>query len=608
MPFFQNITELPEVPDLVVIAIPAASVVAEIKKSAEFGVKNFIIYSSGFKEIGPDGEKLEAELIGLADQYQLNILGPNCLGFASPPNSLNVTFGKVVQQSGNLKLISQSGAIAAAFFEFCQSVGLGFDTCLTLGNKTILNENDFLSSWVAAPSPVGLYLESISQGREFTQLISQITPHQPVFILKPGKSSQAAAAMKSHTGSIATPDFVLDAALQQSGVIRCSELGEFFDLAKAVSLSKIPPGPRVAVISNAGGPAVIATDTIISSGLKLADLSADTKAKLSAILPAITSINNPVDLMGDALADRFAQSLEIIIQDPAVDSVLVILTPQLMTQVVQTAQIVDEISQKSSKLILRSFIPTSFPENAIKVLSGLWQWQQWRQNESTPLSVSLPREAVQKVFVESSPSELPQNLLTALSIPTPASAFITTFDEAAAFSQKNNFPVVLKTSSDQIIHKTDVGGVVLDIKTDQELSAAFNQLASLSPTLQIQSQIIGGIEIILGCKRDPVFGPVMLFGAGGKFAELIADRNLALLPLNSRTIEHLVTDSQVSKLLSGFRGDSAYDLDPLYQTMQIIGQLFLDFPQISEIEINPLVLTHQGIFALDPKLILTSRQ
>ena len=579
MKFYDSVQSLPEIPDLVVIAIPAVASIPEITRCAEFGVKNFVVFTAGFKEIGPPGQPLEQALIEVATKYALNIVGPNCLGFASPQNSLNITFGQVIKQTGDLKIISQSGAIATAYFEYCRANNLGFNSCITLGNKSVINENDILDYWEDDPSPLGLYLESIVDGDRFIDLITNASQKFPVIVLKPGKSPQAAAAMKSHTGSIATPDFILEAALHQSGAIRCTDINQFFFLSKVISQKQIPAGPNVAIISNAGGPSVLATDALAVSGLKLAQFTHTTIQKLSTTLPPIIGINN-------------------------VDSVIVIVTPQLMTQLSQTAQVVVDIAKNSTKPIFYTLIPESYPEQTISALSSLWHWQQWRQSKPSLPSTTLPHDSIQSVFDSSPLNELAQNLLQSISIPTPATRYISTLNQATEFVQKNNYPVVLKVSSESILHKTEVGGVILNIDSPIKLASAFNQLISISPILQIQTQIDQGIEIIVGCKRDPTFGPIMLFGAGGKFAELISDRNLTLLPLTSTTITNLVANSQVAKLLSGFRGDTVYNLDPLYQAIQKIAQLFLDFPAIAEMEINPLVITHHGVFALDPKIIL----
>lgn len=588
--FFPNVTALPEIPDLVVVAIPAKLVIGQLEKCGQFGAKNFVIFSAGFKEVG--NQELEQQLLAVANKYQLNILGPNCLGFASTNPPLNVTFGQIVNTPGKLNIISQSGALATSLFDWCQSTNLGFNSVVTIGNKSVINENDVLEHWLQAPSPIGLYLESITSGQEFIKIIRQITPHHPVFILKPGKSSASASAMSSHTGSIAGEDKVFNAAITEVGAIRCHELGNFFDFAQAFAWKNAPSGPQVAIISNAGGPGVLATDTIIESGLEMAKLSTA----------------NPVDVLGDALADRFAKALETVLQENTAQSVLVILTPQLMTEIEKTAKIIGKLSQKYPQPILCSFIggnqtikgqkilnhyqiPNySFPEQAVKVIAAMWQWQKWRTNIKTD---TLPA--------------------TKVDIPSPPSEMISSLDEAHTFAQKYNWPVVLKLITPKLLHKADVGGVIINIKSNDELTTAFNEMtkkiAKLSEQysepiqIQIQKQIIGGVEVILGLKRDPTFGPVFLFGAGGKYAEILTDHNLALAPLSIEKAKTLVEKSKIFKLLSGYRDDPAYNLDQLYQVMSQFSQSLDINPQITETEINPLIITHQGVWAVDTKVV-----
>ncbi|MCX6726541.1 MAG: CoA-binding protein, partial [Candidatus Shapirobacteria bacterium] len=374
--FYPNVASLPEIPDLAVMAIPANLVVAELEKCGQFGIKNVVIFSAGFKEIGESGGELEKQLIVTATRYQLNILGPNCLGFATTNPPLNVTFGQVIKSPGNLRFISQSGALAASLFDWCQSTGLGFDDFMTIGNKSIISENDILEYWLPLlkqPStpvkPVGMYLESMASGQDFVKIISQITPYNPVFMLKPGKSPSAAKAMHSHTGAIAGEDRVLESALSQTGVIRCQELGDFFDLAQAFAWKNAPVGPQVAVISNAGGPAVLTTDTITGLGLEMAKLSPVSQQKLLDCLPRMASIINPIDVLGDALAQRFGQALEIVLQEKTAQSIVVVLTPQLMTQIEKTADIIGQLSNKYPQPIFGAFIGGNHTVEGQKILN-----------------------------------------------------------------------------------------------------------------------------------------------------------------------------------------------------------------------------------------------
>lgn len=647
--FYPSLSSLPEIPDLVVIAIPAKLVTNVLEECGFLGIKNVVIFSAGFKETGKDGEALENKLIEVASHFELNILGPNCLGFASTSPSLNVTFGQVVANPGNLKFISQSGALAASLFDWCQSTGLGYRDLITVGNKSVINENDILEYWLPQLNqaslplkPIGLYLESIAFGQNFIDILKQITPHNPVFILKPGKSLSSIAAMRSHTGAIAGEDRVFESAILDAGLIRCQELGDFFDLAQALAWKNVPQGPSVAVISNAGGPAVLTTDTITSLGLEMARLSQQTQQKLLECLPRTASIINPIDVLGDALAERFGQALEIALQEKTVDSVLVVLTPQLMTQIEKTAEIIGKLSQKYPKPILCSFIggndtaigqkilngykiPNySYPERAVKVIASMWQWQKWRQSQSPFLSskINLPNklkikeilDTAIKVKLSTLDNQVASQLMTTLNIPTPSSKTISSIEEAITFSQENSFPLVLKLSSPGLLHKSDIGGVITNLKSEAELRAAFEKMSSNIALLskdfsqkieiQIQKQISGGIEVILGIKRDPSFGPVLLFGAGGKLAEILDDHNLITFPLGPEKTEKLVSQSKIYRLLSGYRDDPPYNLKGLYQIMVILGQLISDYPEVHEIEINPVMITHEGVWALDPKVLL----
>ena len=382
---YKTVAELPEVPDLAIIAIPAALVSEVLTQCGEKGIKNVVVLSAGFKETGTDGLKLEKQLEEIAKKYELNLLGPNCLGFVNELCPVNATFGKVSPQIGNLRFISQSGALATSLFDYCESTNLGFSEFTTLGNKTILTENDILeyffnkthnnitslSAETEKLQPIGLYLESISDGAQFLQLAKQTTSHDPIFILKPGKTSAAVTAMRSHTGAIAGADDVLDAALSQSGIIRCQTLEDFFDLAKAFSWAGIPAGPRVAIISNAGGPAVISSDCVVKEGLEIAEFDDSTKKKLAEILPRSASILNPIDVLGDALADRFANAAEVVLQTDKCDSLLVILTPQVMTQIEKTAEVIGAVSKKYNKPIFCSFIGGRMISEGEKILDKL---------------------------------------------------------------------------------------------------------------------------------------------------------------------------------------------------------------------------------------------
>lgn len=657
---FHDINSLPEIPDLAVIALPAGLVTETLNQLGEKGIKNVVVFSAGFKETGAEGEKLEEELLEVSKKYGLNILGPNCLGFVNNLCPVNVTFGEPVNHCGNLRFISQSGALAASLFDWCKSTGLGFSEFITLGNKTVINENDILQYFqnqtppTLSPTdqdglsdvhPIGLYLESILNGEEFFRLTNQLSKRDPIFILKPGKSHAAAKAMQSHTGAIAGEDAVLDAALTQAGVTRCNTLEDFFDFARAFAWEKAPVGPKVAIISNAGGPAVISADAVIHEGLELAEFDDLTREKLTQVLPRSASIFNPVDVLGDALADRIASAAEIILQTDQAHALVVILTPQVMTQIEKTAELIGNLSKKYQKPIFCSFmggslvaqgeqklnefkIPTfHYPERAIAAIGAMYRFKKQQVkheeiNTSQTLIVQLnldrPHEIIDNAIKNNQKTlnNIDANdLLLSAGIITPATQIIENLDQAKSFIQSNTWPIVLKLSLPNVLHKTEIGGVVTDISNEEQLELAWEKLRKiidnqLDPQIrehtkiQIQKEIINGIEIIVGVKQDPTFGPVMLFGAGGTLAELIADRNLHLLPIDIQKAKELVEQSKIFTILKGYRGKPPYALDKLYELIVRLGKLAEALPEVSEIEINPAIVTLNDAFAVDGKVVL----
>jgi acetyltransferase len=652
-----DIKSLPEVPDLAIVALPASLVIDTLNQLGEKGVKNTVVFSAGFKETGADGVKLEKDLADTAAKYNMNLLGPNCLGFVNNKAMLNATFGENVNIQGNLRFISQSGAIAAALFDWCQSVGLGFSQFITLGNKTVLNENDFLAYLLANPEkpeetssgmsevhPVGLYLESISNGNEFLKLTTQLSKTDPVFIIKPGKTQAAARAMQSHTGAIAGEDDIFEAALNQAGVVRCRTLEDFFDLSRAFAWENAPKGPSVAIISNAGGPAVISADAVVTGGLKLAEFDTDTKNKLLQALPRSASIINPVDVLGDALADRYAAAAEVILQTNQADALLVILTPQVMTQVGKTAELISGLKAKYNKPIFCSFIggrlvyegeqilnknkiPSfRFPERAIEAIGAMWQWRQKQQQQtpaettaSSTVAVSDRMKEIVAVAIKNNQQALDSldanEIMAGTGIPTPPTAVVSTMDEAREWAINNGWPVALKLSSPGLLHKAHLGGVVTDIWDEAQLEHAWDQLNHKIPGLpaeaqnkirfQIQKDVPGGVEVIVGIKHDPTFGPVLLFGAGGQLAELVADRNLKILPVGTEQAKALVMQSKVYKLLQNNEGEPPYALDKLYDLIAKLTQLVPMVPEAADIEINPVIVTHNEVWAVDSKILLT---
>jgi acetyltransferase len=655
---YPNISSLPERCDLVLISLPPILAIESLRETGTAGIKNAVVFTAGFKETGPDGAQLEKQLIDISNQYQINLLGPNCLGFVNNSCPINTTFAQTPHQFGNLRFVSQSGAIASSLFDWCQLTSLGFSEFITLGNEAVLTENDILAYW-QSPSyqppvipnstglsdnhPIGLYLEQITSGQEFLRLTSQISRRDPIFILKPGRSPAAARAMQSHTGAIAGEDAVLETAFRQSGITRCDGLEDLFYFARTFAWENPPTGPEVAVVSNAGGPAVAIADAVTSLGLTLAELDDQTRRNLIEKLPRTASILNPVDVLGDALADQYADATDTLLKEDKVKSLIALLTPQVMTQVERTADIIVKMSEKFHKPILCSFIGGGqvaggeailnkfkipsfpFPELAVKALAALWQWEKWRQSSPIPniptpnspnpvLSPSRDTPSITRILDTAATANqkaldnLESNeVLSSSGIPVVPTQAVSTTQEATNYAQKFGWPVVLKLSSPDILHKTDSKAVILNITDAARLESAFTVFqARLNQNIKIiiQKQVGPGIELIIGVKRDPTFGPVLMFGTGGTLAELIADRNLHLLPITSQIAAELIDNSKVGKLISGYRGNKPYDKGPLIDIILKLSALAQSYSKISQIEINPVILTYEGVWAVDGRVIL----
>lgn len=667
--------DLPTAPDLAIVAVPAPAVIEALPAIAKKGTRQVVVLGAGFKEAGAAGSVLEQKLRDLAREFSMNILGPNCLGFVNNRLGLNATFASVPPTMGNLRFISQSGAIASAMFDWTAATELGFSDFVTIGNKAVLDENDILRYWEEAPEsdwpsrdqsvksglspcrPIGLYLESIGAGQEFVRLARRITRHDPIFILKPGKSSAAQAAMQSHTGALVNDDAVLDEALRTAGVIRCAGVEDLFDLARVFAWERPPLGPNIAVVSNAGGPAVITTEALALAGLARSPITKRTHKILNKHLPPAASQMNPIDILGDALADRYRVAAEAVLAEASVDALVVILTPQVMTQIAQTAAMLTELSQKYPQPIVCSFMGGSriqegevilnrakipsfrFPERAVAALAAMWRWRQStiKEKKAARGTVKGKRKAkgesawkAEKIIRSAHITKLltaatakkqkalnsfdAGAVMRAAGILTPPTAPLETGVAGRAFGKRHGFPVVLKISSSAVVHKTEMRGVMANLMNASELTKAWRTLqqriASLpgelaaSATIVIQKHITNGLEAVVGCKRDPNFGPVMLFGAGGILAELVADRHLRLLPVTADQAREFIHESKLYPLLAGFRGQPPYAIEPVCALMVQLGSLLEQFPEISELEINPVIITRRAAYAADARVIL----
>ena len=663
LPCFPSVDHLPKIPDLAIIVIPAAVALSALEAGAKAGIKNFVILSAGFKEIGPEGLAREKQLQYLAHKYHLHILGPNCLGFLHLPAAVNATFGQSGHTMGNVRFLSQSGAIATGLFDWAQGASVGLETVITLGNKSTLNENDVLRHWLVIDKkrppkisynrtglshtrPIGMYLESIEHGEEFIRLASAMAEKHPLFLLKPGRSEAAQQAIQSHTGAVVQSDAVLDVALKKAGIIRCDGVEDMFDLTRVFAWEDAPKGKNVAIISNAGGPAVMATDLVTELGLTLAPLSVKTHEILHTHLPREANIANPIDVLGDALAPRYSEAVNTVLREKSVDALLVILTPQVMTEIEATAEIIAAASKKYHKPIVCSFmggtriaegekvlnryrIPSfRYPERAVRALASMWAWRTWqitRQAEKKMNRKSLALSHLAKKRIEKNilsaktsglsalPNTAANHALALAGLTFPPSTTVSTLHDAEKFAKKYNYPVVLKISSPHILHKTEAHAVVTNIRSveslRQEMENFQRQIQAQAldhkpdTTIIIQKQIQDGIEVIVGMKRDPHFGPVFLFGAGGVLAEILGDHELALYPLTLPHIEQLIARSKIGPILRGYRGEKPYALQALAKLIVKFSSLAA-IANIQEIEINPIIVTRTAAWAVDGRIIL----
>ncbi len=661
---FTRYADIPEPPDLAIIAIPAVAVADALRQVGRAGTNACVVLSAGFKEVGEPGALLEAELAEIAQEFGIALLGPNCLGFVNAAHPINATFGQLTRRPGTLRFMSQSGAIATSIFDWADYTKLGFAEFVTLGNKAVISESDVLQHWLRGRAdrtqtqkrkgydPVGMYLESVVDGPMFLSTARQLALTDPVFVLKPGQSEAAKSAMQSHTGALAGDHVVLQQALSEAGIIQCRGLEDVFDLIRATAWTKAPTGNRVAVVSNAGGPAVLTSDRVIAEGLEFAELSASTRRKLEQHLPRAASFQNPVDVLGDALADRYAHALETVLEDSSVDAVVVLLTPQVMTQIEETAAVIAKLAAEYRQPIVCSFMGGSqisrgervlseheiasfrYPERAVWALGRLWWWRQWQRRQrtgvvsaqvgtgSTSVLTQRKRSAIRTVITELKRQkqtvlngDAVAKLFAKAGIAQPPAVVAKSLEEVQQFVTTHHFPVVLKISSPHVLHKSDVGGVVTGIRTHQELVSAYWQLERImeglgravrsSGMIEVQKQIEGGVEVILGIKRDPTFGPVLMLGAGGVLAELIHEQNLQLLTVDPRQARQLIETSKVYPLLAGYRGGSRMAIGKLTQLVVQVAELALAVPELQEFEINPVLVTRSEAWAVDGRGLLT---
>jgi acetyl coenzyme A synthetase (ADP forming)-like protein len=630
--------------DVAVICIPTQFVKDTVEECGQAGVKHIVVITAGFKEVGPEGARLEKEVRAICDRYGMTLTGPNCLGNISTHDKMNASFGSTHPATGSIAFISQSGALGAAILDWSAGTGIGFSRFASMGNRAGLTEVDFLKNFADDPNTrvIVCYLESIADGPAFMDALREVTQRKPVIILKAGVGQAAQRAASSHTGSLAGNDQAVDTAIKQSGAIRVSGAQEFMDLATAFSMQPVPKGNRIALVTNAGGPGIICTDAVEHAGnLAMVQLDEATKAVLREKLPPVSSLNNPVDVVGDAGADRYQVALEPVLRDPNVDCVIVLVSPQAMTEPMPTAKaIADALQRFGEKPVLTCWMGSGrvveahrkclelgipaydAPERAAKAASAMAKYAEIRKKGvEEPISTKPDgRQAAGKI-IEAVRDEGRKALLgweaaqvvQAYGVEVAAPALAKTAAEAQAIAAKLGFPVALKVASPDILHKSDVGGVKLGLKNAEEVAAAFDEMMEkcrVVPNakiygIEVQHMMPKGQEVILGMVRDPVFGPMLMFGMGGIYVNLLKDVSFRLTHnLTMRDVREMVRETKAYTLLSGYRGEKASDIAAVENALAAVAALVNDFPEIEELDINPLFVYEKGSAALDVKITL----
>jgi len=645
---YPNIQAVPDPVDLAVVVTPAAAVPGVIAECAAAGVKGAIVISAGFREVGPAGVALEQEI--LAKAGAMRIVGPNCLGVMNPGLGLNATFASAIARPGSVGFLSQSGALCTSILDWSFQENIGFSAFVSMGSMLDVNWSDWIYYLGDDPQTksIVMYMESIGDARSFLSAAREVARTKPIIVLKAGRTEAAAQAATSHTGALAGSDEVLNAAFRRCGVLRVNNISDLFDMAEVLSKEpKLPPGKRLLVLTNAGGPGVIATDALIQEGGELAPLAPSTRAQLDALLPAHWSHSNPIDILGDADAERYGQALAIAAQDPNSDAILVILTPQAMSQPMETAAKLIACAQNCPKPILASWmggetvapamgalnaagIPTfGYPDTATHIFNYLYRYSANLQAlYETPVLlgtdalpdrpgvthlVTAAQAAGRRLLTEYEAKQV----LAAYDLPVVPTHKALTAEAAVAIAAALGYPVVLKLLSESITHKTEVGGVQLNLPDAAAVVAAFERIranvTAIDPAafggVTVQPMVsTQGYELIVGSSTDPQFGPVILFGSGGQLVEVFQDRALALPPLTSTLAKRLIERTRIHRALLGVRGRPAVDMEALAQLLVRFSQLVVEQPQIQEIEINPLLAAGDRLLALDARVVVRSPQ
>ncbi len=629
---YPDLEAIGQTPDLVIIIVPAKVVPSIMEQCVRVKVKSVIIITAGFKEVGEKGKQLEDQISQIARRGNIRMIGPNCLGVISTSTKLNASFGGDLPKEGGTAYISQSGALLAAILDLANEQGIGFSKLISIGNKADINELDLLDALDKDPDTkvIAGYLESIDDGNLFAREAEKISKQKPILLIKSGSTSAGAKAASSHTGSLAGGETAYEAVFNKAGIIRCKSIVQQFNYARAFANQPLPKSTRIAVITNAGGPGIMTADAIEDRGLDFAKLSDSTIHKLSENLPAAANVNNPIDVLGDALADRYEFALDVVLDDDNVDAIIIILTPQAMTQSKETAEAIARVAkakpykpifacflgaakiEEGIKVLQENKIPQyNSPEAAVETLQVMVDYVRWRSKPKRVVKLfPVNRRKVEKIIerhLREKQREIGETeakeILDAYGFATPHGAVATSPEHAASIAQQVGFPVVMKIWSPDIIHKSDVGGVKVGLKSESEVKDAFDLMMYRVPKklpnanilgVLVEKMATGGKEVILGMNRDPRFGPLMMFGMGGTMVEVLKDVSFYLAPVTPGEAKQMLKATKTYQMLEGVRGDEGVDIDALAEAIQRLSQLVTEFPQIKELDINPYLVGPAG--------------
>ena len=646
---YPRVQDIPDKVDLAVIVTPPSVIPSIIDDCAAAKIGAVIIISAGFKEIGPEGLALEMEVLKRARRAGIRLIGPNCLGLMNPSIGLNATFAAGIALPGQMAFISQSGALCTAVLDWSLKEQIGFSAFVSIGSMADVQWSDLIDYFIHDPKTrsILIYMETVGDARAFLAAAKQAVLRKPIILIKPGRTPAAAKAAASHTGALAGADDIFEAAILRVGIMRVETIDELFNMAEVIAKQPYPKGPHLAIVTNAGGPAVLATDAALLYGAQMADLQPKTLDALGAFLPAVWTHSNPVDILGDAGADRYCKAVKQVFDAPEVDGVLVILTPQEMTEATKTAQALASILEQGKKPIFASWmgashvaegnmiltnadIPTfAYPDSASKTFALMWKQSDYLKllNEKPTLrdkmeEKDLPTDQKIGEFFNSLKkadrtllTEVEsKNILAAFGIPVVETFIAKTAEEAASIADRIGYPVVLKVYSLTITHKTDVGGVKLNIANRQEVVSAYQEIASSAQKIAglahfqgvtVQKMIkLSGYELIIGSIVDPQFGPVVLFGLGGELVEVFNDKAIGIPPLTATLAKRMMQKTRIYQALEGVRGKKPIDLAKLEEIVVHFSRLITELPRIKECDINPLIASPDGIIALDARIIL----